>query len=85
MKGKRTTWNISNNGTLASNGQGNNLLQNKLLSPNGDDSASVFSPSFNFGGLALVIRFASLLVQNDCVIQPVENGLSIKSSFLKDL
>jgi hypothetical protein len=68
MKGERTTWNISNSGTLAFNSQGSGLLRNKLLNPNGDGSASVLSPSLSLGGLALATRFASLLAQNNCVI-----------------
>ncbi len=85
MKGERTTWNISNSGTLAFNSQGSGLLRNKLLNPNGDGSASVLSPSLSLGGLALATRFASLLAQNNCVIWFVVNGLTTKNSFLKDL
>jgi hypothetical protein len=85
MKGKRTTWNVSNSGTLASNGQGSGLLRNKLLIPNGSGGALVLSPSLNLGGLALIAWSASLLAQNDRVIRPMTSGLSTKSSFLKDL
>jgi len=67
MKGECTMWNVSNGDTLAFDNQGNNLLQNKLLNPNGDGTL-VFFPSLNIGGLALVVWFASLLVQKDRVI-----------------
>jgi hypothetical protein len=84
MKGERTRWNISNGGMFTSNGQGSNLLRNKLQNPNDGDDVSVLSPSFSFGGLALAAQSASLLVQNDHVVRPVANGLSTKSSSLKD-
>jgi hypothetical protein len=85
MKGECTTWNMSNSGTFASNGQGNDLLRNKFLNSNGGgDDALVLSPSLSLEGLVLVVRSTSLLVQNDCVIRPMVNGLSTKSSFLKE-
>jgi len=85
MKGKRTTWNVSNSGTLASNDQGSGLLRNKLLIPNGGGGALVLSPSLNLGGPVLTAWSASLLAQNDRVIRPMTSSLSAKSSFLKDL
>jgi hypothetical protein len=42
--------------TLASNSQGNNLLQNKLLNLNGNDGATILSPSLNLRGLVLGTR-----------------------------
>jgi hypothetical protein len=68
MKGECTTWNMSNGGMLASDGQGNSLLQNKLLNLNSGDGASVFFPLFNLEGLVLIVRSTSLLVQNDRAI-----------------
>ncbi len=81
MKWERTTWNISNRGTLASDGQGSNLL----LIPNGGSGALVLSPSLSLKGPALVARSTSLLAQNNYVIWPMASGLSAKISSLKDL
>jgi hypothetical protein len=61
MKGERTTWNIPNGDMLASDNQGNDLLRNKLLTPNGNDNTLISSPSLNLKGLALVARSTSLL------------------------
>lgn len=85
MKGQHTTWNVSNGGTLSCDGQGNSLLRKKLLNPNGSSGALVLSPSLSLGGLTLATWSASLLALNNCVIQPLVNSLSTKSSFLKDL
>jgi hypothetical protein len=86
MKGKHTTWNVSNGGMLTSDGQGSGLLRNKPLNPNNgnDDDTSVLFPSFSLEGPALVAQFASLLAQKDRVIRLVVNSLLAKSSFLKD-
>jgi hypothetical protein len=85
MKGKCTRRNVPNGDTLASNGRSNGLLRNKLLNPNGDGGTSIFTPLFSVEGLTLDVRFASLLAQNNPIIRPVANGLSTKSSSLKDL
>jgi hypothetical protein len=84
IKGECTTWNVSNGGTLASDGQGSGLLRNKLLNPNGSNATSIFSPSLSFRGFTLATWSASLLAQNDRVICPMANGLSAKSLSLKD-
>jgi hypothetical protein len=54
--------------------KGSSLLQNKLLNPNSGSGALVLSPSLSLGGLALDACSASLLAQNDRVIQPAACG-----------